>query len=90
MNHPILQSLLEAADALRATEDQPRPPIPLRNGDNIARIVFKDEGRDEEGRVIGPSYAENAQGRLAINYGWVLWRDAERLANALGVEFREV
>lgn len=90
MDNPIVQALLDAADELRASDYPPRKPVPLHNGDNIARIVFKDEGRDTEGRSIGRAYAENTNGGIAINYGWITWKEAERLSNALGVDFQEV
>lgn len=90
MINPILQALLESADELQKSEDRRPEPVSLLNGDCIARIVFKDEGQDEEGRLFGPAYAENSSGDVAINYGWITWKDADRLANAFGVELQEV
>ena len=90
MDNLILQALLDASEKPPVIDEPRRGPVELENGDNIARIVFKDEGRDDEGRSIGKAHAENAQGGLAINYGWITWKDAERLATALGVDFEEV
>lgn len=54
------------------------------------RIVWKDEGRDSEGRSIGPAYTENAAGDLVDNYGWITWKEANQTAEKLGLELQEV
>lgn len=54
------------------------------------RVVWKDEGRDAEGRSIGPAYAENGAGDLIHNYDWITWKDATTTAERLGVELHEV
>jgi len=86
-NNPILSRLLELSESPHQAVESPRRVVPLRNGDNIARIVFKDEGWDDDGRIHGPASAENDRGNQVINYGWITRREAERLAAALGVEF---
>ena len=55
----------------------------------IARIVWKDEGRDSEGRSFGPAYAEDAAGNRLLSYDWITWKKADELAKALHVELRE-
>lgn len=54
------------------------------------RIVWKDEGRDPQGRSVGSAYAESAEGRLVRNYGWITWKEADETAKRLGVELQEV
>ena len=56
----------------------------------IVHIVWKDEGRDNEGRSIGRAYAENAAGEIVRNYGWTTWKVANDEATALGLELDEV
>lgn len=56
----------------------------------IERVIFKDEGRDSEGRSIGPAYAENRAGEIIHNYGWLTWPKAKHAADAFGVELDEV
>jgi hypothetical protein len=56
----------------------------------VARVIFKDEGHDDEGRTIGPAYAENKAGKILHNYGWLNWKQAKHAADAFGVEFDEV
>jgi len=58
--------------------------------EGITRIVWKDEGRDSEGRSIGPAYVENAAGEIVRNYGWITWKKAKDAADELGVELQEV
>lgn len=86
-NNYILSRLLELSESPSHVTEEPRRVIPLANGDNIAQIIFKDEGEDDEGRTFGPAYAENDRGDLVISYGWITRRDAERLAIRLGIEF---
>ena len=58
---------------------------------NAVRIVWKDEGRDAEGRPVGPAHAENAAGELIHNYGRITWKRAKDVRPAeLGVDFEEV
>lgn len=57
---------------------------------NVTRIVWKDEGRDSEGRSLGPAYAENAAGEMVRNYGWITWKMAKNKADEFGVELQEV
>jgi hypothetical protein len=57
---------------------------------NIARIVWKDEGRDSEGRSFGPAYAEDAVGNHLFGYDWITWKKADELAKTLHVALREV
>lgn len=56
----------------------------------IRRIVWKDEGRDSEGRSIGPAYAEDAAGHIVTNYDCITWKKADKIARALQVELQEV
>ena len=60
------------------------------NESRVHRIIWKDEGRDGEGRSIGPAYAENRAGHLVINYGWITWKEADNKARELEVELNEV
>lgn len=57
---------------------------------NIARIVWKDEGWDSEGRSFGPAYAEDAAGNYLFGYEWITWKKADELAKTLRVELQEV
>jgi hypothetical protein len=54
------------------------------------RIVWKDEGRDDEGRALGRAYSENAAGDLVHGYDWITWKEANDAAERLGVELQEV
>jgi hypothetical protein len=54
------------------------------------RIVWKDEGRNSEGRSIGPAYTENAAGDLVENFGWITWKEANETAERLGIELDEI
>ncbi len=56
----------------------------------VVRVIWKDEGRDNEGRSIGPAYAENKAGKIVHNYGWITWLKAKHAAEAFGAEFDEV
>jgi len=56
----------------------------------VREIVWKDEGRDSEGRSIGPAYAEDAAGNIVTNYDWITWKKADEIAKALRVELQEV
>jgi|CXWL01.1.fsa_nt_gi hypothetical protein len=56
----------------------------------IRRIVWKDEGRDSEGRSIGPAYAEDTAGEIVSNFDWITWKKADEIAKALQVELQEV
>lgn len=53
-------------------------------------IIWKDEGRDDEGRSIGPAYTENHAGQLLTNYGWITWKMAQAIAHELRLELDEV
>jgi len=57
---------------------------------DIARVIWKDEGRDSEGRSFGRAYAENASGEMTRNYGWITWKKAMEMAQAAGAKFDEV
>jgi hypothetical protein len=72
------------------TLPQTPQPVWAPTKGQIARIVFKDEGWDEEGRTRGPAYAESAKGDLLLNYGWITRKQAERLADSLGVDVLDV
>lgn len=54
------------------------------------RVVWKDEGRNADGRSVGPAYGENAAGELVKNYGWISWKEADTTAKRLGVDLQEV
>ena len=56
----------------------------------VASVTWKDEGRDSDGRSIGPAYAENAAGEIVHNYGCIPWVTAQHAAEAFGVELTEV
>ena len=65
----------------------------IASGDELPeplRIVWKDEGRDAEGRSVGPAYTEDVAGRIVHNYGWITWKRAEEIAKSLGIDLNEV
>jgi hypothetical protein len=56
----------------------------------VREIVWKDEGRDDEGQSIGPAYAEDATGNVIVNFDWVTWKKAHDISSRLQVELNEV
>lgn len=72
-----------------ASEERQHIIDALTNHD-IRRIVWKDEGRDSEGRPIGPAYAEDAAGNIVTNYDWITWKKADEIAKELHVDLQEV
>lgn len=58
--------------------------------DRPSHVIWKDEGRDDDGRSIGPAHTEDASGALLDNYGWITWKEADQLARALGLVLEEV
>jgi hypothetical protein len=73
------------------------PPLPEAERQRIVElltdvreIVWKDEGRDSEGRSIGPAYAENRAGKIVLSRHWISWKEANELATRLRVDLNEV